>query len=376
MPVPPYIDSIDVAHRAALRAWLWSIAAMTLAVLIVGGITRLTQSGLSIVDWKPLMGVIPPLNEAQWLERFEQYRQYPEYQQLRRGMSLDEFRFIYFWEYMHRLVARMIGVVFLIPFVIFAVRRRFSRGFAARALVLFALGGAQGVLGWLMVRSGLADQPHVSHYRLAAHLSLAFIIFGYAVWLARELRPDTRTAAEPAARRTMLRGLGWVGALLAVQVVYGAFVAGLRAGFFYNTFPLMGGSLLPPHMWAHSPWLSNLVANPYTVQWLHRVIGTLLLIAAVVHFVRVLRAGVDPLSQRLNLALGSLIALQYGLGVLTLIMVVPVTLGVAHQAMAMVILGVWLVWLHHARRLATGADEAVARRASELALARAAVRPG
>jgi heme a synthase len=358
---PPHIHSIDEAHRGAFRAWLWSIAAMTLAVLIVGGITRLTQSGLSIVDWKPLMGVIPPLNDAQWLERFEQYRQYPEYQQLRRGMTLDEFRFIYFWEYMHRLVARMIGVVFLVPFVVFAVGRRFSRGFAARALVLFALGAAQGVLGWLMVRSGLADQPHVSHYRLAAHLSLAFIIFGYAVWLARELKTESTAAAEPAVRRMMLRGLGWVGALLAVQVVYGAFVAGLRAGFFYNTFPLMGGSLLPPHMWAHRPWLSNLVANPYTVQWLHRVIGTVLLVATVVHFVRVLRAGVDPLSQRLNVALGSLIVLQYGLGVLTLIMVVPVALGVAHQAMAMVVFGVWLVWLHHARRL-TQAREPASRR--------------
>jgi heme a synthase len=345
-------------HRPLIRLWLWSIAAMTLAVLIVGGITRLTQSGLSIVDWQPLMGVIPPLTEAQWVERFEQYRQFPEYQQLRRGMSLDEFRFIFFWEYLHRLVARMIGLVFLVPFIIFAARGWFSRPFALRALVLFVLGGAQGVLGWIMVQSGLAAQPHVSHYRLAAHLSLAFVIFGYAVWLARELR-DTDTDAgagvSVAAVRNMRRGLGWVGALLAVQIVYGAFVAGLKAGFAYNTFPLMGGRLLPLNMFAQQPLLRNLVENPPTVQWLHRVIGTILLIAAFVVFARVARAGVDALSRRLNSALAGLIVLQYVIGVLTLIYTVPVALGVLHQAMAMIVFGVWLVFVHHVQRLPAAA---------------------
>jgi heme a synthase len=340
---------IAESHRAPIRAWLWSIAAMTLVVLIVGGITRLTQSGLSIVDWKPLMGVIPPLNEAQWLERFEQYRQFPEYQLLRRGMTLDEFRFIYFWEYLHRLVARMIGVVFLIPFIVFAVRGRFSRPFAMRALILFALGGAQGVLGWIMVQSGLSAQPHVSHYRLAAHLSLAFVIFGYAVWLARELTPAVSAPSAPQ-RRLMNRGLLWIGAILAVQIVYGAFVAGLKAGFFYNTFPLTGGRLVPLNMFAQQPALQNLVANPVTVQWLHRVIGTVLLIAALAFFVRVRRAGADPLSRHLNLALCGLIVLQYALGVLTLLHAVPVALGVTHQAMAMIVFGVWLVWLHHVVR--------------------------
>jgi heme a synthase len=160
---------------------------MTFAVLVIGGITRLTQSGLSMVDWQPIMGVIPPLTDAQWQETFDRYRQFPEYQVLRRGMSLDEFKFIFFWEYLHRMVARTIGLVFLVPFVFFWAKGWFTRPLAARALILFGLGAMQGVMGWFMVMSGLVDRPSVSHYRLAAHLSLAFIIFGYALWLARDL---------------------------------------------------------------------------------------------------------------------------------------------------------------------------------------------
>jgi heme a synthase len=343
---------IHESRRQPLRLWLWSIAAMTLGVLIVGGITRLTQSGLSIVHWQPIMGVIPPLNEAQWVEKFELYRQFPEYQQLRRGMTLHEFKFIYFWEYLHRLLARMIGVVFLVPFIFFSLRGYFNRALASRALALFALGAAQGVLGWIMVKSGLAERPSVSHYRLAAHLSLAFIIFGYAVWLARDLRARLElVVASRADRRLMLFGLAGIGVLIAVQIVWGAFVAGLKAGFFYNTFPLMAGRLVPPHMLAYEPLLRNFIENPVTVQWLHRLIGTVLGTVVVVFAVRVMRAGVDPLSQRLNLALLGLVAVQYLLGVLTLIYTVPVGLGVAHQALAMILFGVWLVWLHHVRSL-------------------------
>jgi heme a synthase len=349
---------IPVDRRPALRAWFWSIAAMTLAVLIVGGITRLTQSGLSIVYWKPLMGVIPPLNEAQWLEKFELYRQFPEYQIRRQGMTLAEFKFIYFWEYLHRLIARMIGVVFLVPFVVFWIRGWFTPPLLRRSLALFALGAMQGVMGWLMVQSGLVDRPSVSHYRLAAHLSLAFIIFGYAVWLARELATKATSAsastAQPtsstAAARLMARGLALVGALLAVQVVWGAFVAGLKAGLLYNTFPLMGGRLAPRELLILEPALRNFFENHAAVQWLHRLLGTLLLIAATYVFVRVRRAAVDRTSARFNTALFALISGQYLLGVLTLVFRVPVALGVTHQAVAMIISGVWLAWLHHVRR--------------------------
>jgi heme a synthase len=334
-------------RRRTLRLWLWSVAAMTFVVLVVGGITRLTQSGLSIVDWQPIMGVVPPLGEAQWQEAFDRYREFPEYQRLRQGMSLDEFKFIFFWEYLHRLVARLIGLVFLVPFIFFWVRGWFSRPLFTRSLALFALGGMQGVLGWLMVQSGLVDRPAVSHYRLAAHLSLAFVIFGYAVWLARDLAlPAVRRTVPAATRALMLRGLAVVGVLLCVQIVYGAFVAGLKAGFTYNTFPLMAGKLVPPGFLSYDPPLLGMLQHPGAVQWIHRVLGTLLGVAALVFFLRVRRAPVDRAARRLNAAFAGLIGAQYLLGVATLLLFVPVALGVAHQALAMVVFGVWVIWLH------------------------------
>ncbi|HEX6308138.1 MAG TPA: COX15/CtaA family protein [Longimicrobiales bacterium] len=342
---------VPESRRRVIRAWLWSIAAMTAAVLVVGGITRLTLSGLSIVDWDPLMGVIPPLTDAQWQERFAQYQQFPDYS-WRDGMTLAQFRFIYFWEYLHRLLARLIGLVFLIPFVLFQVRGWFTRSVRRRALALFGLGAMQGVMGWLMVMSGLVDRPSVSHYRLAAHLSLAFLIFGYAVWLARELRIDAaRAHATAPVRRMIVRGLALFGSVLAVQIVWGAFVAGLRAGKYYPTFPLMGGRLVPPDLLTLDPLTRNFIENPVAVQWLHRVIGTVLLIVTVAFFARAFRAPLDPLSRRFAVALLGLTAVQYLLGVLTIVHLVPVGLGVTHQFAALLLFGVWLAWLHHARNL-------------------------
>lgn len=342
---------IPAAHRRPLRVWLWSVAAMTFGVMVVGGITRLTLSGLSIVDWDPVMGVIPPLGEAQWQQAFDQYRQFPEYQTLRQGMSLAEFKFIYFWEYLHRLLARGIGLVFLLPFAFFWMRGYFNRPLFRRAIALFALGAMQGVMGWVMVRSGLVDRPSVSHYRLAAHLGLAFLIFGWAVWLAQDLRARAGEAVlAPGARRLLLRGLGVVGVLLAAQIVWGAFVAGLRAGRYYPTFPLMGGRLVPVDLLHLESFVQNFVANPIAVQWVHRVLGTILAAAVVFFFIRVWRRVSDPVSRRYGVALTSLIGLQYLLGVLTLLFLVPVALGVVHQATAMIVFGMWLCWLHHALR--------------------------
>jgi heme a synthase len=344
---------IPERHRRVVRLWLWSIVGMTLLTLIIGGVTRLTRSGLSIVDWAPVMGVVPPLNEAQWEEAFAAYRAFPEYRDLRQGMTLGEFKFIYFWEYLHRLVARTIGLVFLVPFVYFLARGYLSSPLARRALVLFGLGAAQGLMGWVMVKSGLVDMPRVSHYRLAAHLSLAFVIFGYAVWLARDLSVRGLREAVPAdVRALLLRGLAVIGGLLAVQIVWGAFVAGLRAGYYYNTFPLMAGGLVPPDFFRLDPALLNLVENPSAVQWMHRLVGTVLLAAAAWFFVRVRAIATERTSQRLNVVLFGLIAGQYLLGVATLLYYVPVSLGVLHQVMAMVIAGVWLIWLHHVRHLA------------------------
>jgi cytochrome c oxidase assembly protein subunit 15 len=342
------------AQRRPMRVWFWSIAAMTLFVLVVGGITRLTQSGLSIVDWNPLMGVVPPLTDAQWQAMFERYQQFPEYRQLRPNMTLAEFRFIFFWEYMHRLLARMIGMVFLVPFIIFAVKRYFNRPLLVRAVLLFALGALQGVMGWFMVMSGLVDRPSVSHFRLAAHLSLAFLIFGFAVWLARDLAlTAARATVSPTVRRLMTRGLTVVGVLLGVQIVWGAFVAGLDAGHYYPTFPLMGGRIMPPEVLRTTPALLDFISNPVTVQWLHRIVGTLLGIAVIVFAVRVVRAQADPLSRRLNVVLLALVVTQYLFGVLTLLLHVPVSLGVVHQATALLIFGAWLLWVHHVRNIAS-----------------------
>ncbi|MEX0891239.1 MAG: COX15/CtaA family protein [Gemmatimonadota bacterium] len=342
--------ALPEAHRRPLRAWFWSIAAMTLGVLIIGGITRLTQSGLSIVDWDPLMGVIPPLGDAQWQEAFERYRQFPEYQKLREGMSLGQFRFIFFWEYLHRLMARAIGLVFLVPFVFLALRGWLRKPLMLRALGLFALGAMQGVMGWIMVASGLVDRPSVSHYRLAAHLSLAFVIFGYAVWLARELKVVSDSATLPSsALRLLRRGLLLMGALLGLQVIWGAFVAGLDAGFFHNTFPLMAGRWVPADLAPYDPAVVNFLVHPVAVQWTHRVLGTLLTLAALGLAWWALRAPLDALSRRYAVTLAGLTLGQYLLGVVTLLLVVPVPLGVAHQALAMVLFGVWVMWVHHAR---------------------------
>ncbi len=369
-PRPPVAGDwrlqIDEGRRRPIRAWLWSVAAMTLGVLIVGGITRLTQSGLSIVEWDPLFGVIPPLTEAQWLETFDRYRQFPEYQQLRQGMSLSEFQFIFFWEYLHRLLARAIGLVFLVPFLFFWLRGYFNRPLTVRALALFGLGAAQGLMGWLMVASGLVDRPSVSHFRLAAHLTLAFLIFGYAVWLARELKLGaTRSTVDAGTRRLLTRGLAAVGAVFALQVVWGAFTAGLDAGLYHNTFPLMEGRLVPSTLLWLDPALVNFVHNPIAVQWMHRVLGTVLGLAAIGLFAAVARRETDGMTRRLNAAFLALIAAQYLLGVLTLIYFVPVSLGVIHQATAMVIFGVWVVWLHHALHLDTTATAHSPRTAGE-----------
>jgi heme a synthase len=342
---------IDERRRGHLRVWLWSGALLTFVILIVGGVTRLTQSGLSIVDWQPIIGVVPPLNEGQWQEAFDRYRQFPEYQQLRRGMTLSEFQFIFFWEYLHRMVARLIGLVFLVPFLVFWARGYMTRPMLKRSLLLFGLGALQGVMGWLMVASGLVDRPHVSHYRLTMHLSIAFAIFGCCAWFARELADRPAASATPQARRFATRGLYVVGALLALQIVWGGLVAGLKAGLFFNTFPLMGGGLVPPNVLGLDPPLLNLVENPITVQWVHRVLGTILGLAALVFAARAWSVLRDRGSRALNTAFTTLILVQYGLGVATLLLHVPVSLGVTHQAMAMVLFGVWLLWLHHVRSL-------------------------
>jgi heme a synthase len=352
-PAPPpssLLGPLTEERRRHLRLWYLAGAALTFLIVVIGGITRLTQSGLSIVDWQPIMGVVPPLSEAQWQEAFDRYRAFPEYQLLRRGMTLAEFQFIFFWEYLHRMAARLVGLVFLLPFLFFWARGYFTRRLLLWSLALFAMGALQAVLGWYMVASGLVDRPSVSHYRLAAHFTLALLILGTCLWLALEMGGRPRVGGSAGGLRAERRAVHALGALLLLQLAWGAFVAGLKAGLIFNTFPLMGGGLLPPGAWQMEPLLHNLVQNPATVQWAHRLLGTVLLGAALLVYLRRRREADDPFSLRLAGAFLVLVVLQYGLGVWTLLLRVPVSLGVAHQAAAVVIFAVWIAWLHRVRR--------------------------
>lgn len=336
-------------RRAHLRWWLWVGAALTFAMVVVGGVTRLTQSGLSIVEWAPLMGVMPPIGEAQWLEAFDAYKQYPEYQILRPDMTMAEFRFIYYWEYAHRQLARFLGLAFLIPFFFFLARGYLRGPLLRRTLVIFGFGALQGLMGWLMVASGLVERPSVAHERLAAHLLLAFAIFALCLWAAADLTHTSKRTGEGA--------LGWVrnahgwlvgfGVLLVVQIAYGAMVAGLNAGLAFNTWPRMVGQWLPPSGWRLDPWVLNLLDNIATVQWIHRTIPYILFLIAVGLLVSawLTRAqGERDFGFAGALVVGVL--LQAVLGIYTLLYSVPLWLGALHQAFALVLFGVWVLWQH------------------------------
>ncbi len=325
-------------------------------MVVVGGITRLTGSGLSMTDWNLIMGAIPPMGEAQWQEAFEQYKQFPEYQMRNTGMSLEAFKAIFFWEYLHRLLGRFIGLVFLVPFLFFWLRGWFTPRLLRRTLLLFGLGALQAAMGWFMVKSGLADVPYVSHYRLAVHLVLAFALTGLCAWYALDLRPlgrgpepgdllDVRPGSPMASLKTWALT---VGSLFALQVIWGAFTAGLDAGFMYNTFPMMGEGWLPRDGAAMEPFLLNLFENPGTVQFIHRLLGTVLAAAVAVLWWKTRSANFGRYLARPALLLTGLIALQYLLGVLTVLHQVPVSLGVAHQAVALLF---WVAWLFYYRRL-------------------------
>lgn len=346
VPVPGAVRGKAAAATNAVAAWLLTCAAMVFAMAIIGAITRLTESGLSITEWRPITGTLPPLNEAQWMVEFEKYRQIPEYQLVNRGMSLDEFKYIYFWEWFHRLWGRLIGLVFFVPFVWFWATGRLSRRMVPRALGLLLLGGLQGAMGWYMVMSGLVDRTDVSHYRLAAHLSLAFIIFGALIWVALD-----ELNASPAGHRTAgaagLRRHLWAAlALVAVTIVWGAFVAGLNAGLAYNTWPLMGDRFAPPEMWNLSPVLVNFLENTAAVQFAHRWLAILTAVVVLAYAVRAVRAGMPGQGRTLAVALGAMVLLQVAMGIATLLSFVWIPVAAAHQGGALVLIAL-IVWSLH-----------------------------
>ena len=318
--------------------WLAVWAVMVLLTVVIGGATRLTESGLSITEWKPVSGVLPPLNAAEWEAEFSKYRRIPEYQQLNAQMDLAGFKQIFFWEYVHRLWARLVGVAFGIPFLVFLIRRRIPPVFVPRLWGLLVLLGLQGFMGWYMVQSGLTERTDVSQYRLAAHLGLALVIFGITLWTSADLL-DSRGR-----RRMGGPGAGVAvgfASLVFVTVIAGAFVAGLDAGKSYNTFPLMGGRLVPLGYRQMDPWYLNLFEHGPAVQFNHRLLGVLTLVAA---GVLAWRKGRGPISEPWARAIGAMALVQVALGIATLLMVVPTGLAVAHQAGAVILLGLALLW--------------------------------
>jgi heme a synthase len=332
-----------VAARA-VAAWLLVCALAVAAMVVVGGITRLTHSGLSIVEWQPLVGAVPPLTEADWQAVFDKYRQTPEYKLVNRGMSLAEFKGIFWWEYVHRLLGRAIGVVFLVPLLWFWWRGRIDARLGWKLAGVFVLGGLQGALGWYMVASGLVDEPRVSHLRLAAHLGLAFLILGALLWIAFDLLYPRRAPRRAAGRLAPFAGA--IAGIVFLQVLAGGLVAGIRAGKAYNTFPLMNGHLIPPEAFALEPWWLNFLNNMATVQLDHRLLAWLLLLLVPWLWWRV-RTSDAPARARpaTHLLLASLIA-QFALGVATLLAAVPVGLGAAHQGVAVLVFSAALFCAH------------------------------
>ena len=342
--------AVSVAVRRRVAVWLLICCALLAAMVVVGGITRLTHSGLSIVEWQPIVGAIPPLDEAAWEEAFAKYRQSPEYRGVNFGMSLAEFKRIFWWEYAHRLIGRAIGIAFALPFGYFALRRYFDRKIALQLAGIFLLGALQGAMGWYMVKSGLIDDPRVSQYRLTAHLGIAFAIYAAMFWTALGLLAPRHEPTSARGRIALIRFARAIVLLIFLQVLAGGFVAGLRAGLAYNTFPLMNGSVVPPGLIVLDPWYVNFFANVTTVQFDHRLIAWLLVIAVPWFWLRA-RAGELPRAARTAChALLAATALQIALGIATLLLRVPLMLAAAHQFGAMLLLTAALWACHVLRR--------------------------
>jgi len=332
-------------NERAIGWWLLACCALVFAMVVLGGVTRLTHSGLSIVEWDPIVGAIPPLTDDQWQQTFEQYKQFPEYREVNVGMSLSEFKGIFWFEYAHRLLGRSIGVVFLLPFLWFLVRGRIRGPLVPKLLGIFVLGGLQGLMGWYMVKSGLVDMPRVSAYRLTAHLLLAFLIYGYMFWTALGLLlPRLHATPDPGVRR----GARIVTALVVLAIALGGFVAGTRAGFVFNTFPLMNGAFVPDGYLAMKPWFVNLFENVATVQFNHRWVAILTAVSILWLWWRGRRVAVPRVRGALNFLLVVAIA-QVALGISTLLYVVPLPLAASHQGGALMLFTAALLLNHSLR---------------------------
>jgi len=324
--------------------WLLIGCILIFIMVVVGGITRLTHSGLSISNYKLISGTIPPMNDIEWQEAFDLYKQYPEYQKLNTHFDLQDFKDIYFWEWLHRVLGRFIGVVFFIPFLYFLVRKQLSKPTIKKSIILLILGGFQGFLGWYMVKSGLVDNPDVSHYRLAAHLTTAFITFAYTFWVALDLIFPNKKEINKKIRNLIRFGLG----ILIIQIIYGAFVAGLDAGFIHNHWPMMNeGKFIHETVYIEqSQVYKNFIEGKSGVQFVHRMLAYLVALIIIIIWNKTIKLEITNYQKKAINFLLVMVGVQFLLGVLTIIMQVPVWLGVAHQVGAFVLLSIMTFALH------------------------------
>jgi heme a synthase len=330
----PAATKADPSYRRAIQIWLWSVAALIFAMVVVGGATRLTESGLSITEWHPISGVIPPLNHQAWIDEFDKFKQIPQYKAIFSNLDLSGFKFIFFWEWSHRLLGRAIGLVVALPLVFFWARGALARALKIKLLGLLALGGLQGFVGWWMVSSGLVNRIEVAQERLATHLLLASITFAATVWIAASLSPGNGLRSE----RWQRRFAGAIVLVTFLQIFLGALVAGLRAGRAYNTWPLMDGHFVPDVLWLLQPWWRNVVDNIAMVQFQHRMVAYTLLALALAQALLTWRAAPGSRAARRTLHFAGLVTLQAALGIVTLLLAVPLWAGLAHQAFAMLVL--------------------------------------
>ena len=330
--------------------WLIVLAIMIYCMVVLGGVTRLTGSGLSIVEWQPIMGAIPPLNESQWLKAFAQYQQSPQYQQVNQGMLLSEFKWIFAFEYAHRLLGRLIGIAFALPFLYFLFQHKIRRGLIPKLILLFLLGGLQGFIGWYMVQSGLINEPRVSQYRLALHLSMAILIYGVILWTAWSLLQPNPRQTWKHEMLSLRRFSLIVTTTVAIMIISGAFVAGTHAGKVFNTFPLMDGQFIPTGMFALEPFYRNFFENLATVQFNHRLLAYLLMLMIPGLWFYARRFSLAPQTRFASHVLLTVFILQLGLGIATLLNYVPIALGAAHQGGAVLLLTLTLYFNHSLRR--------------------------
>ncbi len=353
-------DGASRASDGLVQAWLACVAILVLAMIVVGGATRLTDSGLSITEWHPLLGAIPPLTDADWQTAFAKYQTIPQYTSVNKGMSLDAFKAIFWWEWAHRFLGRFIGLAFALPLAGFWLTGHLRTGWGTRLLGVLALGGLQGAIGWYMVKSGLADRIDVSPYRLALHLSVAFALLSALVWLILDLKPhhpDDRGQRAAAAQPGLANALA---VLVFTQVILGGFVAGLKAGRAFNTWPLMDGHVIPDGIAQLNPWWLNLTENMATVQFNHRLAAYLIVALGIANAVRLLATRASEPLARSGIALALGLVAQMTLGIATVLLAVPIGLGVAHQGLAAIVMVIAVCHAHAATQNASAASSALA----------------